>query len=549
MAAPWEKYAAAPAPAAPPSDAAPAGAPSVGPWAKWGGSTRDERIAAQQEADRKLYDPTNDMSTTDRLIAGIGSGMAKVGRAVGQLTPWVSQSDIDEANKLDQSLANTRAGKVGRFVGEAATVAPVALIPGANTVLGAAAIGAGTGALTTEGGLKERALGAAGGAAGGVAGKYVGDAVGAGARYVAQKVTDAVAARQVANAGRSAAVQAAQDAGYVLPPTEMNPSIVNSALEGLSGKIKTAQAASTKNQATTNQIAKTELGLPQDQPITRQALANLRSDAGAVYEQVKQAQPIVADKLYQSQLAALQAPIAKFEQQFPQLANKEVSGVFDALNQGQFDTEAVVEAMKRLRFDGQANKASLDPAKKELGRVQVRAAEALEGLTDRNLSAQGQPDLMAAFQDARKTIAKTYSVEKALNDQTGDVSAAVLAAQLKKGKPLSGGIQTIAEAGQAFPKATQTLPQSYNAVSPVDYLGAGLGAAATGHPLMLALAAARPAVRKLVLSDVYQNAARGQNYQTGTLADLLSMAGNSPALRTRFVLGGAGLGSAEATKQ
>ena len=47
--------------------------------------------------------------------------------------------------------------------------------------------------------------------------------------------------------------------------------------------------------------------------------------------------------------------------------------------------------------------------------------------------------------------------QKALNSETGDVSAQMLAGQLKKGKPLSGDLLDIAKIGSAFPKATQSL--------------------------------------------------------------------------------------------
>lgn len=148
---------------------------------------------AQQK--QPTYDPTEGMSTTDRVLAGIGRGMTAGGRAalqgISQLVGadsagagLVKQADIEEARRLDAPLMNTTAGKVGNVVGLGALAAPTALVPGANTALGAAGIGAGLGALTTEGDMADRAQGAAFGAAGGVAGKYLGDGLGAGARWL-----------------------------------------------------------------------------------------------------------------------------------------------------------------------------------------------------------------------------------------------------------------------------------------------------------------------------------------------------------------------------
>jgi len=45
-----------------------------------------------------------------------------------------------------------------------------------------------------------------------------------------------------------AAIQAARQAGYVIPPTQAKPTLANRMLEGLSGKITTAQNASARNQ-------------------------------------------------------------------------------------------------------------------------------------------------------------------------------------------------------------------------------------------------------------------------------------------------------------
>ena len=60
-------------------------------------------------------------------------------------------------------------------------------------------------------------------------------------------------------------------------------------------------------------------------------------------------------------------------------------------------------------------------------------------------------------------------MQKALNEQTGNVSAQQLAKDLAKGRPLSGDLLTVAQMGQAFPKATQALKEAPKAVSPLDF--------------------------------------------------------------------------------
>jgi hypothetical protein len=125
-------------------------------------------------------------------------------------------------------------------------------------------------------------------------------------------------------------------------------------------------------------------------------------------------------------------------------------------------------------------------------------------MLERAAEASGKPEILSKYLNARATIAKSYSVEKALNAATGNVSALKLGVQLSKGKPLSGDIKKVGEFGAQFPKAARELNESLPGVSPLDYaLGGGLGVA-TGNPGLMAAALGRPAVRSLILSKPYQ---------------------------------------------
>jgi len=124
------------------------------------------------DTQRAANDPTKDMGTGERVLAGIGSGMTSVLRAVGggSLAAKLGlPATKEEAEAIDASLQATTAGTVGRVIGQAAP----ALIAVPFAPAGAAgAIGAGalTGGAMTEGDLGDRALGAGLGAAGGALG-------------------------------------------------------------------------------------------------------------------------------------------------------------------------------------------------------------------------------------------------------------------------------------------------------------------------------------------------------------------------------------------
>lgn len=516
------------------------------------GATPEQVMAFAQEqfkpkAEDRAPSPTDGMGAVETLRAGIGRGLTSAGRAVagflgdsplgeanraihsmlpagtpGRLpTQAESEAARLEAARLDAPLLQTRAGKIGNVVGSAAAAAPALLIPGANTYLGASLIGGGTGAVLTEGDLQERGQGAVFGAIGGAAGKGVGDVLGSGVSKLRNLAQGRAAAAKAANAGRDAAAATARDAGYVLPPTEVRPNALNSLLEGASGKIKTSQAASARHQGVTNRLAKQAIGAADDAPLSPDALKAIRDEASKAYQAVASSGTITPGPRYGQALDAIVADAKQAAKDFPGGKPSALLNEIDALRSGQFDAASAVAKIRELRAAGDAAYGGGDKA---LGKGLKKGAAALEDAIEEHLKTAG-PDLLKQFRDARQLIAKTYSVEGAMNKSTGDVSAASLAAMLKRGKPLSGELKQIAEVAAAFPKATQSLQQNYNAVSPLDILAA-MG---TGNPLV---AVARPGIRSMILSEPYQAMfARPQSYEPAVINRLAQLLENDSARR------------------
>lgn len=499
---------------------------------------------AQQPKPAESTNPTDDMGTVERLRAGTGRGMAAGYRAItsalgatplgglnravhdalpmlggiGRLpTPEEAAAARAEAARLEAPLLATRAGKVGNVVGLGAVAAPTALLPGANTTLGAALIGGGAGALTTEGGLKDRAEGAAAGALGGLAGKYIGDGLGAGARWLADKFANRAAAANAAAAPRMAAAQAGAREGYVVPPADLQPGMATELISGLSGKIKTAQAASAKNQGVTNDLAARALGLQPGQQITPDVLQAVRTGAGqSGYAPIRSAGQVTADATYTKALDAIAGQYQGAARSFPGAARNPVMEMVDGLRQPKFDAGDALDMVKVLRETADKAYRTGDTG---LGKASKAAATALEEQIDRHLTAAGNKGALQAFRAARQDIAKTYTVQKALNPATGDINAAALVRDLQKGKPLTGDLRTIAEFAAAFPKATQALKEAPKAWSPLDAM-AGAGGIGMGSPALLAAAAGRPAARSLLLSAPYQAAAMRGGASPGLLTQL-----------------------------
>lgn len=301
------------------------------------------------------------------------------------------------------------------------------------------------------------------------------------------------------------AVQAARGAGYVIPPTQARPTLGNRLLEGFSGKLTTQQNASAANQGVTNRLAAESLGLAGDTKLTPDVLTTVRKQAGQAFESLRNTGTVQADQTYDKALNGIVAKYKGASGGFPGLDKPEVENLVTTLRQPIFSSDAAVDAVRVLREKADAAYGAGD---KGLGKAIKEAASALEDQLERHLAATNQPaSVLAEFRDARKLIAKTYTVEKALNKETGTVSAQKLAAELNKGKPLSDELESAARFAARFPKASQTteamgsLPQ----LSPLDFaLGAGMSAS-TMNPLMMASVMARPGARALALSPGVQN--------------------------------------------
>lgn len=303
------------------------------------------------------------------------------------------------------------------------------------------------------------------------------------------------------------AVQAARASGYVVPPTQARPTLGNRLLEGFSGKITTAQNASAKNQAVTNAKAATAIGLQADTKITPDVLATVRDQAGRAYDAIGATGTVQPSANFTKALDDIAAPFVKTAQSFPNAKPSPVLELVESLKSPAFDAAAAVEKIRQLRSAADDAFRSGSPGATDLARASRKAATALEDALDDHLQQIGQPQLLQSFRDSRQLIAKTYSVEKALNPATGTIDARKLAAQAAKGKPLSGELREVAAFAGRFPKAAQTIEQmgSLPQTSPLDWAAAGTLSAATANPLLLAGAMARPAARSLSLSQAVQN--------------------------------------------
>jgi hypothetical protein len=383
---------------------------------------------------------------------------------------------------VGRALAKGAAAPVTRAVGET-------LAKGPGVQLTSGATSAGASGVTREAGGGEASQLAAG---------------------VAGAIAPSVIAprRVLTDAGRQtrAAAQKAAEQGYVLPPADLSPGLVSEALSGFSGKIKTAQVASARNQSVSNSLARKALGIGDDVDLNVDTLEGIRRQAAAAYAPVAGSGTVTPGKSYTEALDKALSPFISQGKSFPGAKMPKVVADVNALRTGQFDAG---DALNMIRSMRESADIAYRGGEAQAGKAYKQAAAALEDAIEDHLKSLGQPggDLLKNFRNARQNIAKTYTVQGALNPQTGNVNAVKLGADLAKGKPLTDELRTVAEFGQAFPKAAQALKEAPKATSPLDWFGGTAAAAGTGNVLPLAAVAARPAVRAGLLSGPMQRLA------------------------------------------
>lgn len=429
----------------------------------------------------------------------IGKGLQKLGaETIGQAVERDAQMGREKLlQELDRyKQANPFSAGGGQLAGEIAATLPVGglLAKGLSSVPAISARAAPLiEAIRTAGGgggsLATRATGGA--VVGGVGSAMIDqDSAGLGATLGAAIPVVGASVSRVLSSGAQqspelvSAINAAREAGYVIPPTQANPTLANRLLEGTAGKLTTAQNASARNQEVTNKLAARSLGLPDDTAITPEVLEGIRKTAGEAYDAL-------------ASLPVKKGSKADTLMNIPKVAKIDPAQLVYDLRVARNDSSAYYKNYAR----------TADPEALTKARNLKSEATKIETTLENYAKALGYSNLVPDLVNARQLIAKTYTVESALNTTTGSVNAQKLASDLSKGKPLSEGLKQAAEFSQRFPKATRTPEQmgSLPQLSPLDiYGGAGLAAMLKDPTALLSLGV-RPAARATALSPLVQN--------------------------------------------
>jgi hypothetical protein len=443
------------------------------------------RVAGLRDQIR-LSDPTANTGFVQRFGEGMGKAFSDIIDGGKQLFGGgPSAEEVREARQRDAPLMKTGGGMAGNISGNIAAFAPAAVIPGANTVAGAGAIGATVAALQPTESAGERLFNMGGGL---ILGGGTQAAVGPLAQKLGERAVNKTAelkALQSQNSVRDETIKLGQEAGYAVPPSAVaQPGFFGGRLESLGGKAALGQEASLRNQPVTNDLARQASGLRPEQALSVQNLRDVRQQAAAPYRDITALSPRAATELEAAQMARSESKLQWKDYR------------------------------RNNRVESHKAATSADAEVK-------RALDAI----DQEAIAAGKPELVDQLKLARQLIARNHQVQGALNRGDGNVDASVLGRALDSGAPLDGQLATIGRYQQTFPNFTREASKVPSpGVGKTELLAAallgGTGLGVSDSPLGaaagLAPFLAGPA-RSALLSKTVQKHLAEPNYSAGLL--------------------------------
>jgi hypothetical protein len=282
-------------------------------------------------------------------------------------------------------------------------------------------------------------------------------------------------ARQAANAPRDAALTRARAEGYVAPPGSIDPVSGQFVVaERLAGKTLLEQMMSVRNQEQTNRLARRAVGVPEDTPLTTESMQAVRRQAAQQgYQPIQQVGAVATDNQYLADLAQIEQAFSGQAASFPAAVPQTVRNLVGTHLVQNFDAADAIQRIQGLRNDASASFRRNEP---DIGRAQRGIANALEDQIERSITASGAPnaaEMLDNFRAARQRMAISHSVEDAIREGTGNVSATKLANDLQRGRYLTGDLLTISEFANRFPRVSQ-LPSQFGTPSSGAVLGLDL---------------------------------------------------------------------------
>jgi hypothetical protein len=404
-------------------------------------------------------------------VSGLVGGALDIG--AGALQNVLPQNVVDVINKFDfdsnsakraVEMANRAGGVIAKRYGSYENVKrtlaedPVGAAADLSTLLGVGALGTGSQVLSRASTLTNPLT-----------------AVTAPVTAVAKRGQAKMTKQQKLNAVRDDTLREGQAQGFVVTPGSVTPTVGNILLERIGGKTRVEQLAGVRNQQVTDSLARRAIGLPDDAPLTRDTMRDIRAqEYTAGYAPLANIGRVVADADFKKALQDVTDAFTGASKSFKGAAPQDVQKLIKPYNVGDFDAADAIAATRTLRENARNNFQKGEGA---LGRAQIAVSNALEAQLERSLQAANNPQaaaLLDEFRNSRKRMAVSHAIEDAIVEGTGSVDARKLASDLQKGKLLTGELETAAKFANTF-KRVVTTPGAVGTPAAQTFGGMGIG--------------------------------------------------------------------------
>jgi hypothetical protein len=285
--------------------------------------------------------------------------------------------------------------------------------------------------------------------------------------------------------------------GIKVPPSQLTGGPIASSIEAILGKkAMGAQASIANKDAVVNQ-AKKVLGLTDAEDLTPDSFMNFRQEKGAAYQDLRNFD-YKADKQFLTNINDEVQRLRGLTTTTP-----EQISTLKAIAKTSLKGDDLVNNIVDLREAGNSNIKSMDSATNRLGKTQLMAAKELEDIADRVLTKTGNDTLVDNFRNARKDIARSYTLQDSFNEVTGAINAKTIGNKMAKGKIVPEEMRAAGAASQFAPGYFAPPSQAASGLTGPEGLSS-MAALLTGRPDLAAIVAARGAGRSAMLSGPVQ---------------------------------------------
>jgi len=455
------------------------------------GMSQAQIAAALRSRTNKQYDPTEGMSGPQKFWAGVGKSVADVGLGARQLVGLANQDEVDERKRLDAALMRTGAGKAGNIVGAFVPAAASVMIPGANTMTGAALTGAVLNSLQPLEEDQSRLAQAGIGAGLGVAGQGAANVIGRALKPVQAFQTPA----------ETELVKKAQAMGIPLNAAQLTGSKplrwIDSALDNLPFTAEKQAALKGAQREVWQRKVLEQLGINADNA-SPDVLGGAYSQLGQQFRDLSARNTVDLGNDFLTAIASIDTNKTPFSKGLDDVIDK----ALELAGKGKISGSEYQKVRSSLTLQSKGAWAQ-NP---ELGQALKTLRNALDDAAGASMSAEDK----AAWDLVRKQYAALKTVEKAVDPMNGAISPKKFINEVARTNPQGARygfgdqeLPELARVGKAF--IADNLPDSGTAqrswyMNLLQNPTAGIGGAAgflTGGPAGAVLGAATGAVTPL----------------------------------------------------